>query len=157
MRQAGRTVLILILFLGVAAAQAPPTPDISGTWVLSLSKSKVLNPKLRSETVVIKVSGKTIEMHYTTNGNESNKSWVADGKPRTVRESDGVEQVAKAYWKKSAFVTEFSTNVKGPQSSKDNIFLARTKERWTLSADGRNLINDVEDPLGNYTCVYEKQ
>jgi hypothetical protein len=102
--------LVFVLFFALDAklcAQNSIAPDISGTWKLNLEKSKPLKAaKIQSETITITRSGTTIQMRHVTNGQESNQTYIADGKEKKIKENQGGEVFAKAQWKGSVLIIE---------------------------------------------------
>jgi hypothetical protein len=144
-----------------ALAQDSATPDISGTWILNLAKSKLgKGADVRSETVVITLSASNVAMHYTVNGKESNRaySYVTDGKEHPFTEVQGGEDVVKAYWKKSALVIETIGRLKMPNSPDfDGSEGFHLKDRWTLSGDGRVLMEESDGGDHKTVSVYDKQ
>lgn len=142
-----------------AFAQKSPPPDITGTWVLNIAKSKL--PKgadIHSEKIVITVSGSDVVMKFTIDGEQSTHMYVANGKERVFAELKGSEVVDKAYWKKSAFITEESVRMKTPDLPDINNYeVLHFKEWWKLSADGRLLTQESEGSTGRTVSVYDKQ
>lgn len=151
--------LFLLVFLGnvTLSAQETSNPDLSGTWKLNLQKSRLLKTsQIHSEILVIKCSGLSIEMSYTTDGKESKHSYVADGKERTLQEVQGGEVVTKARWKKAVLIVETEARLKMPdQPNFNGTSVIHTKDRWTLSSDGRSLSVELDDP--KTILVYDKQ
>lgn len=155
--------MIAIMFgvgLPVAAlAQKSPPPDITGTWVCNLAKSKL--PKgsdIHSEKVVITVSGLDVEMQFTIDGKQSTHLYVANGKERVFAELKGTEAVDKAYWRKSTLISEESWRVKRPDLPVINNYdVFYFKDWWKLSADGRVLTDETESSTGKTVSVYDRQ
>lgn len=95
-------------------------------------------------------------MSYTTNGKESKHSYIADGKERTLQEVQGGEVVTKARWKKAVLIVETEGRLKMPDQPYVNGSSAiHTKERWTLSSDGRSLSVESADP--KTMLIYDKE
>ena len=134
-------------------------PDISGTWVLNLTKSKLAKgTNVHSETVVITSSESNIVMHFNTDGNESTHAYIADGKERVFAKVQGGEDLVKAYWKKSTLVIETFARLKMPNMpAVDGSEAWHLKARWTLSGDGRVLTDEVEGFDAKTVSVYDKQ
>lgn len=109
-------VLVLIVFgAGATTGQTQPVhPDLSGTWKLNVTKSKI--PKGASasaQTVHIDCTGSTILMNVTADNTEQFEKFVTDGEQHvvsqtsgTVLESGGDRLIHVAYWKKSVLITE---------------------------------------------------
>jgi len=133
-----------------AVAQSAAPPDLSGTWVLNLAKSKLEEHSfIVSSTIVITCSGTTIQIDDTTNGKKY-QPWIytTDGKEHFFAELPGGDEVAKATWKKSVLVTRLiGRKTKPPFDFTD---------RWTVSADGRTLTQESSGRL-KQTFVYDKQ
>ena len=132
------------------------TPDFSGSWRLNLEKSKLpKGTKVQSQIIAIKCSGESIQMRYTTDGKESVEAYTADGKERTVNENQGGKVVVKAKWKGPVLTIERSARLKLPT---DLLFngseVIHDKERWKLSADGRILTVEQDEPRS--VSMYEK-
>jgi hypothetical protein len=140
-------------------AQTAPTPDISGTWVLNLAKSKLgKRATIRSETVVITCSGSNVQIHTTFDGHDETHMYIADGKERPFAVFQGGQDIVKAYWKKSALVVEMIGRVKSPDPSFGSTMDAfDAKDRWTLSPDSRVLTRESEAFDGKTVSVYDKQ
>lgn len=93
--------VVLILSLAVALAgplfaKSSAPPDISGTWLLNLNKSKLAkNADIHSETLVIECSGSTITMRDNVDGKLSVRTYFVDGKERPFAEVRGGEDLIK--------------------------------------------------------------
>ena len=136
--------------------QNPVVPDLSGTWKLSLEKSKLPKSyKVQSQTIVITCSGTTVQMRYMTDGKESTHAYTTDGKERTINQNQGGEVVVKAKWKGAVLVVETSARLKLPD---DPLFngtdVIHDKERWKLSGDGHSLT--VEQDAPRALSIYDK-
>lgn len=149
----------LLVFLSnvVLFAQDTSRADLAGTWKLNLQKSKLFKTsQIHSEVLVIKCSGLSIEMSYTTDGKESKHSYIADGKERTLQEVQGGEIVTKARWKKAVLIVETEGRLKMPdQPYVNGSSVIHTKDRWTLSSDRRSLSVESDDP--KTILIYDKQ
>jgi hypothetical protein len=153
------TIPLAVALVTPIRAQNPTTPDLSGTWVLNLAKSKLTkDAKVHSETLAIVSSGLNVVMRFNTDGKESAHSYVTDGKERVVAEVQGGQNLEKAYWKKSALVVETFARLKMPNTPTVNgNELWRLKDRWTLSAEGRVLTDEAEGFDAKTRSVYDKQ
>jgi hypothetical protein len=140
--------LMIALAVGLTApslAQNPATPDISGTWVLNAAKSKFAKKVVREpETLVIKCAGISIEMAFSLGGKQSLEMFVVDGTEHTQDTGSGGQLYSKAQWKKSVLFTETGARVTGHDIGTYDFLTV--KERWVLSADGRVLTREFEDP-----------
>jgi hypothetical protein len=149
-----------ILLALATLAQAPATPDFSGTWKLDPAKSKVAKKTtLDPETIVIKCAGASIEIASSSNGKQSLEMFIADGKEHVDLNVPGAGHwTSKAEWKKSVLITEFVGRVKGIDGGDFEILHNTT--RWTLSPDGRSLAEKVSTSLGDVPdqiFAYDKQ
>jgi len=146
------TVALAVAFAALAQNSAPP--DLSGTWVLNLAKSKV--PKhatIGSETLVIKCAGDSIEIASSSGGKQSLEMFVADGKERTKDTGSGGQIYSKAQWKKSVLFTEIGGRVTTAGIGEYD-FLT-DKQRWSVSPDSHVLTREFDDPKQIF--VYDKQ
>ena len=157
-------LLSLTIPLGVVLAtptraQNLTTPDMSGTWVLNLAKSKLAKgAKAHSETLVIVSSGSNVLMRFNTDGKKSTHSYVADGKERVFAEVQGGQDLVKGYWKKASLIVETFARLKMPDMPTVNGSEPwRLKDRWTLSADGRVLTCEAEGLDAKTRSVYDKE
>lgn len=148
-------VVAMIAALAFAAlAQSTATPDLSGTWVLNAGKSKVSKKVvLDPETLVIKCAGDSLEIATSSRGKQSLEMFVMDGKEHAKDTGSGGQIYSKAQWKKSVLFTEVGGRVTS-QGIGSYDFLT-DKQHWSLSADGRSLTREFEDP--KQTFVYDKQ
>lgn len=131
-------------------------PNFSGTWRLNLEKSKLpKGTKVQSQTIAITCSGESIQMRYSTDGKESTEAYTTDGKERTINENQGGKVVVKAKWKGPVLIIETIARLKLPS---DPLFngseVIHNKERWKLSADGRILTVEQDEP--RRVSIYEK-
>jgi len=150
-----------LAFLLAAPAQAqsePAPPDLSGTWVLNLSKSKLMkHSTLTAETVVITYTGQLIRFRDTISGKEDDRNFKTDGKEYPYATSRVGQNVVKATWKQSTLVIENVGRVRAPDGMGDMETL-HLIDRWTLSADGRVLTDKSSGDFGaGQTFVYDKQ
>jgi hypothetical protein len=153
------TILLVPALMVSALAQAPATPDLSGTWVLNLAKSKLTkDANVHSETLEIVSAGSNVLMRFNTDGKESTHAYITDGKEHAVAEVQGAQNLVKVYWKKSTLIVETFARLKMPNSpSVNDSELWRLKDQWTLSADGRVLTYEAEGFDVKTKSVYDKQ
>ena len=150
-----RFCMLLAVALELAAvmpilAQNQAEPDFSGTWSLSLAKSKLgKHADVHSQIVVITASGLNVVMRFITDGKESMHSYVADGKERVVTDVRVGKTTEKAYWKKSSFITETIGRITSSEVPPVSDEIFRAKDRWTLSPDSQVLIEE-SDLLGGH-------
>jgi hypothetical protein len=146
---------LAILFAVSAFAQAPGTPDLSGTWKLNPQKSKFAKrASISAETLVIMCAGNSIHIAFASDAKEPTEMYVVDGKEHVdLHVQGGGQVVSKAQWKKSALITEIVARAKGIDGGDFEIMDFRV--RWTKSADGRVLTRELEDPA--QLLVYDKQ
>ncbi|HKV06346.1 MAG TPA: hypothetical protein VJO53_14720 [Candidatus Acidoferrales bacterium] len=151
-----RFLLAAVLNLSLASpilAQGAATPDLSGTWVLNLEKSKMPQQgTIVSETIVITCSDTAIQFRYTTNGKKYMKTIVPNGKeyPAAIWQED-LETFTRATWEKSDLVIEGIS-----RSAINHHVISRVIMRWVLSPDGRTLSWQA-DQIKSLTQVYDKQ
>jgi hypothetical protein len=168
MRRATIPVLVLAIaglavFLAVPTrAQTPAPPDLSGTWIFNSAKSKLAkHADTSAETLVISVSGETIQFHYSSNGKDNTEKFIIDGKEHAFARFQGGQDVQKAGWKKASLVIEVIGRVHGPDPNSMGDFEAfHSTDRWTLSPDGRSLTDKSSGELGDMpgaTLVYDRQ
>jgi hypothetical protein len=156
------TLFVLILLGASASAMGQAGaahPDLSGTWILNVAKSKF--PKQVSpgaQTIYIDCMGSTILMNVSGNSNGHWDKFITDGAEHVIAETSGkvVESggdslVHVAYWDKSSLMTKSvlldvtDAGVGFPMSTKT--------ERWTLSKDGARLSREQDDLIH---LVYDK-
>lgn len=156
MRQALIAIILALAVTFSALAQNPVTPDLTGTWVFNLAKSKLSkHVTISSETIVITCPNSTIQFHFTTDGKESTETYTPDGKDHIVKEFPGGQLFSKAQWKKSVLVTESGGRLVMSNSPADGYEPIHDRDRWTLSSDGRALTREIDDP--KQVFVYDKQ
>jgi hypothetical protein len=84
----GRTLAIsglAILSAASAFAQAPGTPDVSGTWKFNPQKSKFAKrASIGPETLIIKCAGNSIHVAFASESKEPTEMYVVDGKEHVV-------------------------------------------------------------------------
>jgi hypothetical protein len=151
------SVLVFILvaaFMPVVGQQNAAHPDFSGTWKLNVKKSDLsAKPPLFGETMVISCSGLTIEMKHASviDGHEIVQTFIADGQPRTVKETPRIEIETKAFWEKSSLVAVKATRLEPNKSS------AVITSRWVLSKDGGTLKSELSTSGYSHNYIYDKQ
>jgi len=157
-RRPAQLILLAAASLAVVSpsllAQDATTPDLSGTWVLNPSKSKIAKKvALDPETLVFKCAGNSIEIATFSGGKQSLEMFVADGKEHTKDTGSGGQIYSKAQWKKAVLFTETGGRVTGNGIGTFD-FLA-DKQRWSVSPDGLVLTRELEDP--KETLAYDKR
>ncbi len=149
------SVALVSILASAALAQNAP-PDLSGSWVLNTSKSTL--PKgsaIKSRTLLIENKKTAIVFHYTSDGEKSTETYTPDGQNRVAEDLDSSELMAKASWQRSTLVVEFTLQMKILNVSVNVSGLKPIVAKWSLSADGRTLIDDAAD--GKQILVYDKQ
>jgi len=106
-------------------------PDLSGTWKLKASKSKLDEHRYHSDERRIRHSEPRLVIVYTLPVSSETYSYVTDGEERVVNSSqqNGVTR-AKAYWDGDTLVIE------GRNDRLGGSWVAH----YTLSQDGRSLV-----------------
>ena len=106
------------------------------------------------ETLIIQCAGNSIHIAFASDAKEPTEMYVVDGKEHVVLHvPGGGAWVSKAKWKKSVLITEIVARVRGIDGGDDEIMDFTV--RWTISADGRLLTRNFEDPA--QLLVYDKQ
>jgi hypothetical protein len=86
-----RTLTAIGLFVLIAApafAQSDSHPEYAGTWKLNYGRSNHANQHNAPVTVVVTLSGPTIEFHFTGNGNtDRDEAYTVDGNEHFLREN----------------------------------------------------------------------
>jgi len=148
------------------AGQIAATPDLSGTWVLNLQKSKM--PKsmtIESEKVVVVRMGSIVEFHFTTNGKRAKTyTYSVDGKEHFLSEMvsspNHFRDYYKAKWQGTALVVTHRMSV---EVTPIPIYAATDEdgftERWSLSPERRSLTRTFtgREAALNSLTVYDKQ
>ena len=138
-------------------------PDLSGTWILNLQKSKLSKKgdHIRSRTLVIARSGSTIVAHFTTRKKDTDnrtETYPADLSEHVISDPINGEEVQKASWEGSTLIVDTSMRLKTPKNpaiyGKKEL---RWQIRWTLSGDGQELTESRTLDNGTYTYVYDMQ
>jgi hypothetical protein len=156
----GFTLILFPLFwLTPLSAQSAGDPDLSGTWRMNSTKSKLPKAsKAGSQTIVIKQNGLAIEFHHDVDGKQSVENFTADKKEKLVREvpEAGSKIVVKAYWKGRTFITESKAvfSMSSPLGAHE---MMDTKDSWTISSDGLVLTEKTQWDNGQSETVYDKQ
>lgn len=151
-------LLLLVAFTEAVFAKPSPRPDISGTWVLNIDKSKLAKgTDIHSETLAIACSESTITIRDDVDGKVSTRTYLADGKDHPFAEVRGGQDFVKASWKKSTLVIQVSGRLETPNSSLDGSEVWHTEDRWSVSADGRVLTEKSEAFDTTATLVYDKR
>jgi hypothetical protein len=138
-----------------ALAQKTAPPDLSGTWVFNPAESTL--PKSAApdpETLVITCAGERIEIAASAAGKQRLTTWTTNGKEYTRNPSDNTEIYASARWKKGVLFIESGVRALIGGGT-DRFDLAKERERWSLSADGRTLTREFEGAKQSF--VYNKQ
>lgn len=146
----------------VVGQQDAAHPDFSGTWKLNLKKNGLsAKSLLAGETMVITCSGLTVEMRHVSvvDGHEVVQIFIADGQPRTVKETQRLKIETRAFWEKSSLVVVNATHL----PFEPNLYPGVITSRWMLSKDGGTLKSEVSmsgagSRYGNsHSFVYDKQ
>ena len=126
-------------------------------WRLNVQKSKLGKAaKIEPEILTIKQEAGNIEFHYDRDGKQSAETFVADKKDKVLREVLGGRILAKAYWKGATLTTETRAEVTISLQMGRYEFM-KTKDAWTLSADGSLLTDKFTSEETQSLRVYERQ
>jgi len=150
-------LLFFLLAFGVplAGENAAP-PDLSGTWVLNISKSTLAKDStVKSQTVVIENKKAAISFHYKTDGKKSTETYTPDGQSRLVEDLSSGQLISKATWQGSTLVIESVLQIKIPNVTVSVSGLKPIVDKWSLDPDGRTLSHDEDS--GKEVFVYDKQ
>jgi hypothetical protein len=164
------TFLSLLFVVGIAVpllAQKTAPPDLSGTWNLNRQKSDLPKNQSWANTIVISCAGPNIAMHWTNEGREASREYIADGKSRIVDPGPTAGTELKAYWKKSVLIIEelprrpgvaLNDGPEPPYGQPKMLFVPTAQTtRWTLSKDGLTLKRQIYFMGGMQVMVYDKQ
>jgi hypothetical protein len=141
------------------AGQTAASPDLSGKWDLNLQKSKAAKKaSVGHEKLVITQNGPNVEFDYDSDGKQSAETFVADKKEKVIRDvpAAGSQIMAKAYWKGTTLVIENWIQFK-MSSQLGATSMMKTKDSWTLSADGLVLTDKYTSEDGQGLMVFDKQ
>jgi hypothetical protein len=165
-----RRCLLAVLLAALALpllAQNSATPDLSGTWNLDRQKSGLPKNQSAANTIVISCTGPNVAMHWTNEGREASREYIADGKSRVVDSGSPAGTEIKAYWKKSVLIIEELPRRPGvalndgpePPYGQPKMLVAPVAQttRWTLSKDGRTLKRQIYFFGETQVLVYDKQ
>jgi len=136
--------LAILLAVPARAQSEPAHPDLSGTWKLNLAKSTAgIGGLTGTETMIIRCSGQTIQVHSTSPGHDWTRTYIADGKEHSADKmvSGSVQSLgySKATWKGSGLFVEFRTHIYDPDNPTVKTPDSRATQLWTLSGNGRVL------------------
>jgi hypothetical protein len=123
------------IVLALAALPLAAAPNLSGDWVLNLSKSQYgAVPPPQSMTREIQYNAPTLTMSTRQKGAQGEVTtelkYTTDGKP-AVNKIPAGDAHGSAHWEGDTLVIESSLESQGTQ--------LKSSERWTLSADGQTL------------------
>jgi hypothetical protein len=154
-----RVILAFLVFTSAGHASAQQAkPNLTGTWKLNASKSKLAPQHERGiDLYKIKHSEPRVEMLHMFDGRSEPYFYLTDGKERIANrsEQDG-DLRAKTYWDGDTLVIEKHQEL-GPGSG------TVWTSRYTLSQDGQSLIvtqHFKKSSIGSVPdeyLVYEKQ
>jgi hypothetical protein len=136
--------VLLAVFALPLLAQNSATPDLSGTWKLNPAKSTAgIGGLTDAETMIIRCSGQTIQVHSTSPGHDRTRTYIADGKEHiAVKMVSGFAQnlgYSKAEWRGSTLFIEVRAHTDDPDNPTVKTPDSRVTQLWTLSGNGRVL------------------
>jgi len=136
-----------------------PAPNLSGTWVLNISKSNFGQiPPPASQTDTIDDSEPSVKITEDQKGGMMGDINITtaistDGKETTSKGMGDADVKSTARWEGSTLVIDSKTNFQGGD--------VKIKDSYSLSADGKTLteVTHVESGMGNFdsTSVYDKK
>ena len=150
------SVAALVLALSLIAASAKA--NFSGTWVLDKSHSQGLPPELKDQTLTVVQADDKITIDTTIvrdGGDDIKQSDVymlsgkeADYKPQAIM---GIEGKGKRTAQWAADGSSIDVKEEATYESPDGPVAIQVTRKWTLSADGKTLINDmtINGPQGS--------
>lgn len=158
-----RAWVVAAIALGIVAsslanAAASNRPDFSGRWVLSMTKSQFGKipggqPKARTDLIVHREPRIVQTLHIQTATLDTTVYRYATDSTRVVNQVDGRDITAHVWWEGSILRLESRTKLL--------IFDMSLSERWSLSPDGKTLVNTrrVTYPggKGDQTLVFERR
>jgi hypothetical protein len=83
-------------------------------------------------------------MRYTSGGRVTTQTYTPDGKEVIVSQGHGGETTVKARWKKGVLIIE--TSGRAYLLNDRPTELMSGTERWSLSADGKTLTHEEDNP-----------
>ncbi|HYN16026.1 MAG TPA: hypothetical protein VES66_09610 [Terriglobales bacterium] len=154
-RKAVGAMLLALLALGTVAATKDKLVDFSGTWKLNMKKSNGA-PDWRPDTVLVVLqSPYQIHFAYFLNGDATqpfeNHDYVTNGKEAKLYGTGAETAYASVRWtSKRVLQVRMHHVVRSEVADTD----WTETDTWTLSDDGKTLINKSSD---GKTIVYDKQ
>jgi hypothetical protein len=158
--------LAFLLAVPAQAQSEPGHPDLSGTWKLNPAKSTAGNGVYTGpETMIVRCSGQTMQVHSTSRGHGRTRTYIADGKEHSadkwVTGSAQALGYSKAEWKGSTLFMEFRVHIDDPDNPAVKTPDSRATQLWTLSGNGRVLTLSSESfgrgGVLSSVQVYDKQ
>jgi hypothetical protein len=146
-------VMVFAFGVGIVAAKA----DFSGVWTLDAGKSEGLPPGVM-QTLTVTQKGDRVEVETKFKVGEGEERVVKDAYVLDGKENDFTPPVPPGAAKKAKRISKWTDDGNGFDATEEAILNApdggeatvRAKRRWRLSADGKNLIieMEVENPNG---------
>jgi len=144
------TAVIAVVAAGAARAQS--VPNLSGTWVLDMSKSDFGPAPAMARTEVIDHQEPKLVIKRTLDGTQATLTYAVDGK-RYENSIGGTNAASTLAWDGPVLV--MTTEVESPNGP------ATIVDRFSLSADGKTLTIDrsisVQQGTFGQTLVLSKQ
>ena len=141
-----RTVICLLLFVGVAAGQSVDRPDLSGVWALDESRSYI-NRGVSDYVLTIVHREPEIRMtkSYKQRGGKRSEETIyyTDGRPEfsSVKGHKDSEPVIR--WQGNKLVRRSTTMARGGPRQNFPPMEVVTTETWELSPDGKTLTRTI--------------
>jgi len=156
---------LCIVIASSVSALGIAVPNFSGTWIRDAAKSDemgtMIDGKIQTASVdlVVRHEGNSLQVESRWSYQPATQvNYVLGDAENTFTDERGTIVTYRTTWNNNQLVIESSSKVKTPFGDTEK----KTKEEWSLSADGRTLTittTAVGSPFGNPTRkqVYTKQ
>ena len=153
-----RQLPVLLLSAGMALAQTPAKPNLTGIWNMDLEKSSFGGLEApKSARYLIRHLGAKVEMQYEQDGHVTRVDVTPDGEEHVLETGPDTENLARVYW--SGAVLVFEGRIRPMAGS--NAPAVKWTSRWTVSPDKKALTIDrhiaSQQASVDQKVVFEKQ
>jgi len=158
MRRLLPATILALAFVVPAFAQDADIdhPDLTGTWVLNIAKSKFNKHVKPSPNVDITCGVYAAEIDESIDGKRHVFVYTPDGEPYLVERVPGGQIMSKAYWKNGSLVTElWGVQTTPGEAGRSAATMLDQTQRWSLSTDGKVLTREIDG--GKEVLVYDLQ